>query len=152
MSLPLRYRLPPRNTRPDEDNACTPAAWHNNLYRWSSIATPLSFLLGQVSFRCKPAPYRSIIFTETTPRHIHSHTEDYGFLGSDIYQITRRHTAENHGTQKTGCENDVKLQHCRHFRPKNVRYSYSRNKPWRPIGLWDVKDPTLSRQSAYRWW
>jgi hypothetical protein len=22
--------------------------------------------------------------------------------------------------------------------------------PWRPIGLWDVKDPTLSRQSAHR--
>jgi hypothetical protein len=27
----------------------------------------------------------------------------------------------------------------------------SRNRPWRPIGLWDVKDPTLSRQSAHRW-
>jgi hypothetical protein len=25
----------------------------------------------------------------------------------------------------------------------------SRNRPWRPIGLWDVKDPTLSRQSAH---
>jgi hypothetical protein len=23
------------------------------------------------------------------------------------------------------------------------------NRPWRPIGLWDVKDPTLSRQSAH---
>jgi hypothetical protein len=22
-------------------------------------------------------------------------------------------------------------------------------RPWRPIGLWDVKDPTLSRQSAH---
>jgi hypothetical protein len=29
--------------------------------------------------------------------------------------------------------------------------SYPRNWPWRPIGLWDVKDPTLSRQSAHRW-
>jgi hypothetical protein len=28
---------------------------------------------------------------------------------------------------------------------------YPCNRPWRPIGLWDVKDPTLSRQSAYRW-
>jgi hypothetical protein len=25
------------------------------------------------------------------------------------------------------------------------------NKPWRPVGVWDVKDPTLSRQSAHRW-
>jgi hypothetical protein len=25
---------------------------------------------------------------------------------------------------------------------------YPRNRPWRPIGFWDVKDPTLSRQSA----
>jgi hypothetical protein len=23
--------------------------------------------------------------------------------------------------------------------------------PWRPIGLWDVDDPTFSRQSAHRW-
>jgi hypothetical protein len=27
--------------------------------------------------------------------------------------------------------------------------SNPRNRPWRPIGLWDVKDPTLSRQSAH---
>jgi hypothetical protein len=27
----------------------------------------------------------------------------------------------------------------------------SKANPWRPIGLWDVKDPTLSRQSAHRW-
>jgi hypothetical protein len=25
---------------------------------------------------------------------------------------------------------------------------YPRNRPWRPVALWDVKDPTLSRQSA----
>jgi hypothetical protein len=31
------------------------------------------------------------------------------------------------------------------------RYSYPFNVPWRPIGLWDVKDPTFSRQSAHRW-
>jgi hypothetical protein len=24
-----------------------------------------------------------------------------------------------------------------------------RNRPWRPIWLWDIKDPTLSRQSAH---
>jgi hypothetical protein len=29
--------------------------------------------------------------------------------------------------------------------------SYPRNKPWRPMGLWDVKDPILSRPSAHRW-
>jgi hypothetical protein len=27
----------------------------------------------------------------------------------------------------------------------------SRNRPWKLIELWDVKDPTLSRQSAHRW-
>jgi hypothetical protein len=27
----------------------------------------------------------------------------------------------------------------------------SRNRPWKPMGLWDVKDPTLSRQSVHRW-
>jgi hypothetical protein len=29
--------------------------------------------------------------------------------------------------------------------------SYSRNRLWRPIGLWDVKDPILSRRSVHRW-
>jgi hypothetical protein len=29
--------------------------------------------------------------------------------------------------------------------------SYPRNRPWRPIRLWDVKDRTLSRQSGHRW-
>jgi hypothetical protein len=34
----------------------------------------------------------------------------------------------------------------------SVKVKLSPNRPWRPIGLWDVKDPTLSRQSAHRWW
>jgi hypothetical protein len=29
--------------------------------------------------------------------------------------------------------------------------SYPHNRSWRHIGLWDVKDPTLFRQSVYRW-
>jgi hypothetical protein len=29
--------------------------------------------------------------------------------------------------------------------------SYPSNRPWRPIWLWDVEGPTLSRQSAHRW-
>jgi hypothetical protein len=36
-----------------------------------------------------------------------------------------------------------------HFNNK-VKVKLSRNRPWRPIGLSDVKDPTLSRQSAHR--
>jgi hypothetical protein len=27
--------------------------------------------------------------------------------------------------------------------------NYPRNRPWRPIGLWGVKESTLSRQSAH---
>jgi hypothetical protein len=34
---------------------------------------------------------------------------------------------------------------------KVKKIKLSRNRPCRPIGLWDVKDPTLSRQSAHRW-
>jgi hypothetical protein len=33
---------------------------------------------------------------------------------------------------------------------KKKKYSYPRHRRWRPIGLWDVEDPTLSRQSALR--
>jgi hypothetical protein len=33
---------------------------------------------------------------------------------------------------------------------KNLKKKkYPHNTPWRPIGLWDVKDPTLSRQLAH---
>jgi hypothetical protein len=32
-----------------------------------------------------------------------------------------------------------------------MQKSYPRNRPWRPTGLRDVKDPTLFRQSAHRW-
>jgi hypothetical protein len=31
------------------------------------------------------------------------------------------------------------------------KLSYPRNRPCKPIGFWDVEDPTLSRQSARRW-
>jgi hypothetical protein len=31
------------------------------------------------------------------------------------------------------------------------RQSYPCDKPWRPIGLWDVEAPTFSRQSTLRW-
>jgi hypothetical protein len=31
------------------------------------------------------------------------------------------------------------------------KVSYPRNRPWRPIRLWNVKDPILSRQSIHRW-
>jgi hypothetical protein len=31
-----------------------------------------------------------------------------------------------------------------------VRQSYPHNRLWRPIGLFDVKDPPLSRKSAHR--
>jgi hypothetical protein len=34
---------------------------------------------------------------------------------------------------------------------KKKRWSYLCKRPWRPIGLWDVESPTLSRQSAHRW-
>jgi hypothetical protein len=35
------------------------------------------------------------------------------------------------------------------FVKNKEKVQLSRNRPWRPIGLWDVKDPTLSRQSAH---
>jgi hypothetical protein len=34
----------------------------------------------------------------------------------------------------------------------HIKQRYPCNRPWRPTGLWHVKDHTLSRQSAHRWW
>jgi hypothetical protein len=54
--------------------------------------------------------------------------------------LTRLHTGY-YGFSRFSLISKVK------FRIKN----YPRNRPWRPIRLWDVDDPTLSRQSARRW-
>jgi hypothetical protein len=37
-----------------------------------------------------------------------------------------------------------------YWQPKK-RQIFLCNRPWRPIGLWDVETPTYSRQSAHRW-
>jgi hypothetical protein len=34
----------------------------------------------------------------------------------------------------------------------NKRYRYLCYRPWRPLGLREVKAPTLLRQTANRWW
>jgi hypothetical protein len=34
---------------------------------------------------------------------------------------------------------------------KIKKVKYPCNRPWRPIGLWDVEDPTFSRQSVHSW-
>jgi hypothetical protein len=36
-------------------------------------------------------------------------------------------------------------------RTKATKLFLPRKRSWRPTGLWDIKDPTLSRQSSYRW-
>jgi hypothetical protein len=35
--------------------------------------------------------------------------------------------------------------------PPPHTYSYPCNRPWKPIGLWDIEAPTFSRQSGHRW-
>jgi hypothetical protein len=40
----------------------------------------------------------------------------------------------------------------RHIQASGKRKSYPCNRPWRPVGLWDVEAPTFSGQSAHRWW
>jgi hypothetical protein len=35
--------------------------------------------------------------------------------------------------------------------PHQSFFFYSCNRPWSPIGLWDVETRTFSRQSAFRW-
>jgi hypothetical protein len=39
--------------------------------------------------------------------------------------------------------------YCLKHHIKEVKLSL--NRPWTPIGLWDVETPTFSRQSAHRW-
>jgi hypothetical protein len=38
---------------------------------------------------------------------------------------------------------------CLFYLKINVKWSYPCERPWRPIGSWDVEDPTLSRQLAH---
>jgi hypothetical protein len=37
------------------------------------------------------------------------------------------------------------------FQNMAPRHIYPWNRPWRPIGLWDVENPTLYRHTANRW-
>jgi hypothetical protein len=49
-----------------------------------------------------------------------------------------------------------KVQFCTMFQDPIRLYgdsseNYPCNRPWRPIGLWDVEAPTFSRHSSHRW-
>jgi hypothetical protein len=57
----------------------------------------------------------------------------------------------NAGKLSSGPTTDGVLSSAQLHTVSKVKVKLSRNRPWRPIGLWDVKDPTLSRQSAHRW-
>jgi hypothetical protein len=39
-----------------------------------------------------------------------------------------------------------------HLSPAVERQRYACNRPWRPIGLWDIEAPTFSTQSAHRYY
>jgi hypothetical protein len=48
-------------------------------------------------------------------------------------------------TDRISCsESDPQLLIC-------CKLSYPCNRPWRPIGLWDIEASTFSRQSSHRW-
>jgi hypothetical protein len=48
------------------------------------------------------------------------------------------------------CDTTYSCRICLHIY-RELQISYPCNRPWRPIGLWDVEVPTFSRQSAHRW-
>jgi hypothetical protein len=50
---------------------------------------------------------------------------------------------------QTYCSDDWTTKHANIT--NSFTKSYPCNRPWRPIGLWDIEDPTFSRQSAHRW-
>jgi hypothetical protein len=49
----------------------------------------------------------------------------------------------NSGKERLSSLGDLGIE-CRMDEKGENFFSYPRNRPWRPIGLWDVKDPTLS--------
>jgi hypothetical protein len=55
-------------------------------------------------------------------------------------QTTRSYISENGSSPRARLDE---------YSKSKVKVNLPRNRPWRPIGLWDVKDPTLSRQSAH---
>jgi hypothetical protein len=52
-------------------------------------------------------------------------------------------------TRPNVSERDISYVTTREWLKKKTK-GYPCNRPWRPIGLRDVEDPTLSRQSAHR--
>jgi hypothetical protein len=55
------------------------------------------------------------------------------------------------------CLRPCQLTNVRNMKVMIMKFPYwsawqqLRNRPWRPIGLWDVEATTFSRQSAHRW-
>jgi hypothetical protein len=39
-----------------------------------------------------------------------------------------------------------------HHYENHKSYKNPRNRPWRPIGLWNIEASTFSKHSAHRWW
>jgi hypothetical protein len=71
-----------------------------------------------------------------------------------IYLTTRRHVLEDRALNteivsfKRACFSSIIYSYVHKIKEKQ---SFPCNRPWRPIGLLYVEDPTLSRQSAHRW-
>jgi hypothetical protein len=96
---------------------------------------------GDVSTEPLPTNDRGII-TELLP------SNDKGiFTGS--FPINDRGDTQTHTHTHTQQRDLISLPNF--FQNKESRLKNFCNRPWRPIGLWDVEAPTFSRQSAHRW-
>jgi hypothetical protein len=65
------------------------------------------------------------------------------------HKNTQSHDAQTRHNTQSYTSNKGHIRHNEYN--TNKKYSSPRNRPWRPIVLWDVENPTLSIQSAHRW-
>jgi hypothetical protein len=67
-----------------------------------------------------------------------------------VWNVVPMLDLEAHGSGKAGtCNKQITAHSKMPLLYKRTPKCYLHNRPWWPIGLWDVRDPTLSRQSAH---
>jgi hypothetical protein len=120
-------------------------AWYHRTIWRCSIERLSPTLLPQLNNKKETS-----LYDQQTLRHVSScekhffylqwHIHYYGRWSKEIWQNTK--SLLPYVTEFRSYRTTLLILHL----------SYPCNRPWRPIGLWDVEAPTFSRQSAHRWW
>jgi hypothetical protein len=122
--------------------------WHCSQLPTPSYSSPLILRKRVIHTLCRPT-YR----TRALSKYVwisHRHMNISAKIKEELPGRTALILLTRHGPHRKWCASNSYILRIYSLRSKKGK-SYPCNKPWRPIGLWDVEASTFSRQSAHRW-